>query len=146
MLNALKWILHEDKLGCYTYKALMALDIARVYYIFAEEVRKLETNAGKMFVKNWKGPTCKDFKRQIEHMSLIPQSIVCFILDRLREGLLSTEEFNRVAEFHVQLHVQRGGTTHVQILNSILDNNMEKRDESCFWMVDCRCIAIDEGP
>jgi hypothetical protein len=79
-------------------------------------------------------------------VSLIPQSIVCLILDRLREGPLGTEEFNRVAEFHVQSHVQQGGTTHVQILNSILDNNMEKRDESCLWMVDCRCIAIDEGP
>jgi hypothetical protein len=33
------------------YEALMALDIAKVYYIFAEEVRKLATDAGKMFVK-----------------------------------------------------------------------------------------------
>src|SRR5450759_2231540 len=65
--------------------------------------------------------------------------------DKLREGPPGSEEFNGVAEFHVQSDVHRGGTSHVQIMKSILDDSMDKLDESCVWMVDCRCGAQDGG-
>jgi hypothetical protein len=48
---------------------------------------------------------CDAFKRQREHVSLIPHSIVHFMQDKLREGPPGSEEFNRVAEFHVQSDV-----------------------------------------
>jgi hypothetical protein len=50
----------------------MELDIAREYSISSEEVQELAADAGKTFVERWKGPTCNDFKRQREHVSLIP--------------------------------------------------------------------------
>jgi hypothetical protein len=125
------------------YKGLMELDIARVYSISTQEVWEVVVDAGKTFVERWKGPTCDDFKRQREHVSLIPQSIVCFMLDRLREDPLGSKEFNRVAEFHVQSNVQQGNTSHVQIMKSILYNNMDKLDESCLWMLDYRYSALD---
>lgn len=79
MLTALNWILYKCKLGCYTYKGLMEVDIAKVYNISTKEVRKLAMDARKTFVEKWKGPMCNDFTRQREHISLIPQSIISFM-------------------------------------------------------------------
>jgi hypothetical protein len=45
----------------------------------------------------------------------------------------------------VQFDVHQGCTSHVQIMKSILDNNMDKLNESYMWMVDCRCSAVDRG-
>jgi hypothetical protein len=94
-----------QKPGSYNYQGLMELDIARVYIISIEEVRELVADAGKTFVERWKGLACDDFKRHREHVSLIPHSIVHFMQDKLREGPPGSEEFNRVAEFHVQSDV-----------------------------------------
>jgi hypothetical protein len=146
VFNALKWVLHECKPRSYNFQGLMKLDIARLYSISAQEVRELAADAGKTFVERWKGPVCDAFKRQREHVSLIPHSIVRFMQDKLREGPPGSEEFNGVVEFHVQSDVHRGGTSHVQIMKSILDDSMDKLDESCVWMVDCRCSALDGGP
>jgi hypothetical protein len=105
VFNALRWVLYECKPGSYNFQGLMKLDIARLYSISVEEVRELAADAGKTFVERWKGPTCDAFKRQRKHVSLIPHSIVHFMQDKLREGPPGSEEFNRVAEFHVQSDV-----------------------------------------
>jgi hypothetical protein len=74
-------------------------------------------DARKTFVEKWKGLACNDFTRQREHVSLIPQSIISFMQDRLREGLPGSKESNRVAEFHMQSDVHQGGMSHVQIIS-----------------------------
>jgi hypothetical protein len=59
VLNAMRWMLKDDKPGQYTFEALMELDIVRAYDISPEELRDLVADAGKAFVDKWKGPACK---------------------------------------------------------------------------------------
>ena len=91
-LNALKWVLHECKLGSYNYQGLMELDITRAYNNSTEEVWELAIDGGKTFVERWKDLACDNFKRQRKHMSLILQSIVRLIQDKLREGPLGSKK------------------------------------------------------
>ena len=62
---------------------------------------------------------------------------------QLREDPPGSEEFNGIVEFHVQSDVHQGCTSHVQIMKSVLDNNMDKLKESYMWMVDCKCNVLD---
>jgi hypothetical protein len=62
VLNAMRWMLKDDKPGQYTFEALMELDIIWAYDISPEELRDLVADAGKAFVDKWKGPACNDFR------------------------------------------------------------------------------------
>jgi hypothetical protein len=64
VLNAMRWMLKDDRLGQYTFEALMEVDIVQAYDISSEELRDLVADAGKAFVDKWKGPACNDFISQ----------------------------------------------------------------------------------
>jgi hypothetical protein len=50
VLNAMRWMLKDDRLGQYTFETLMELDIVWAYDISAEELRDLVADAGKPLV------------------------------------------------------------------------------------------------
>jgi hypothetical protein len=74
--------LKDNEPGLYTYDALMKVDVVREYSISAVEIQDLCADARKSFVEKWKGPACNSFKKQREHISLIPQSIVRFMEEK----------------------------------------------------------------
>jgi hypothetical protein len=106
VLNAMQWMLKDDKPGQYTFEALMELDIVRAYDISAEELRDLVADAQKPFVDKWKGPVCNNFRSQREYEGLIPGSIVQFMRNRLAGGPPPPEFFHGIAEFHVHSEVK----------------------------------------
>jgi hypothetical protein len=145
VLNAMRWMLKDDKPRQYTFEALMELDIIRAYDISLEELRDLAADAGKAFVDKWKGPACNDFRSQREHEGLLPGSIVQFMRNRLARGPPPPELFHGIAEFHVHSEVKRNCQSHVQIMTSVLELPTGKVQESCLWMVDCRLAAMAGG-
>jgi hypothetical protein len=130
-LNAMRWMLKDDKPGQYTFEALMELDIVRAFDISPEELRDLVADAGKAFVDKWKGLACNDFRSQREHEGLLPGSIVQFMRNRLAGGPPLPELFHRIAEFHVHSEVKRNYQSHVQIMTSVLELPTGKLQESC---------------
>jgi hypothetical protein len=107
VLNAMRWMLKDDKPGQYMFSTLMELDVLRMYDISAEEFKDLVADAGKAFVEKWKGPICNDFRSQREHEGLIPGSIVQFMRNRLAGGPPPPELFYGIAKFHVHSEVKR---------------------------------------
>jgi hypothetical protein len=145
VLNAMRWMLKDDKPGQYTFEALMELDIVQAYDISLEELRDLVADAGKAFVDKWKGPACNDFRSKREHEGLLPGSIVQFMRNRLAGGPPPPELFHGIAEFHVHSEVKRNCQSHVQIMTSVLELPTRKLQESCLWMVDYRTAAMVGG-
>jgi hypothetical protein len=101
VLNTLRWVLKDNEPRLYTYDALMKVDVVREYSISTVEIQDLCADAGKSFVEKWKGPACNSFKKQQEHVSLIPQSIVQFMEEKIREGPPSIEPMQGIAEFQL---------------------------------------------
>jgi hypothetical protein len=145
VLNAMRWMLKDDRPRQYTFEALMELDIIWTYDILLEELRDLVADAGKAFVDKWKGPACNDFRAQKEHEGLIPGSIIQFMWNRLAGGPPPPELFHRIAEFHVHSEVKWNCQSHVQIMISVLELPIRKLQESCLWMVDYIAAAMAEG-
>jgi hypothetical protein len=143
VLNALRWILKDNKPGLYMYDALMKVDVVREYSIYAVKIQDLCADAGKSFVEKWKGPACDNFKKQREQVSLIPQSIVRFMEEKIREGPLPSEPVQGIAEFQLQSELHRNCKSCVQIVQSSLEHSVGKLGESCLWMVDCRSSTKD---
>jgi hypothetical protein len=141
VLNAMRWMLKDDKLGQYTFSTLMELDVLRMYDISVEEFKDLVVDAGKAFMEKWKGHACNDFRSQREHKDLIPRSIVQFMRNRLAGGPPPPEFFHRIAEFHVHSEVK----WNCQIMASVLELPTGKLQESCLWMVDCKSAAVEGG-
>jgi hypothetical protein len=81
-------MLKDDKLGQYTFEALMELNIVWAYDISAEEFSDLVVDAEKAFVDKWKGPACNDFRSQREHKGLILRSTIQFMRNMLAGSLL----------------------------------------------------------
>jgi hypothetical protein len=50
VLNAMRWMLKDDRPGQYTFEALMEVDIIWAYDISPEELRDLVADVGKAFV------------------------------------------------------------------------------------------------
>jgi hypothetical protein len=143
VLNALRWILKDNKPGLYTYDALMKVDVVREYSIYIVKIRDLCADAGKSFVEKWKGLLCDSFKKQREYISLIPQSIVRFMEEKIREGPPPIEPVQGIAEFQLQSELHRNYESCVQIVQSSLKHSMGKLGESCLWMVDCKSSIVD---
>jgi hypothetical protein len=141
--NALTWVLKDNEPGLYTYDALMKVDVVCKYSISAVEIQDLCADARKSFVEKWKGPACNSFKKQREHVSLIPQSIVRFMEEKIRKGPPSTKPVQGIAEFQLQSELHRNSESRVQIVQSGLEHSVGRLEESCLWMVDCRSSTVD---
>ena len=63
-----------------------------------------------------KGLVCNSFKKQREHVSLIPQSIVWFMEEKIRKGPLSIEPVQGIAEFQLQSKLCRNYESCMQIV------------------------------
>ena len=50
VLNAMRWMLKDDKPRQYTFEALMEVDIVWTYDISPEELRNFVADVGKAFV------------------------------------------------------------------------------------------------
>ena len=79
ILIAMHWMVKDDKLGQYTFQALMEHDILQGYDILVEDLRDLVVDVGKAFVEKWKGFSYNNFKSQREHEGLILESVAQFI-------------------------------------------------------------------
>jgi hypothetical protein len=55
----------------------------------------------------WKSPTCDSFKKQHEHVGLIPQSIERFMEEKIREGPPSTEPMLGIAKFQLESELHK---------------------------------------
>jgi hypothetical protein len=124
-------MLKDDKLGQYTFSALMELDVLQTYDISLEEFMDLIADAGKAFMEKWKGPACNDFRSQRELEGLIPGSIVQFMRNMLAGGPPPPELFHGIAEFHVHSEMKRNCQSHMQIMMSVVELPIGKLQENC---------------
>ena len=93
--------MNDNKPGLYTYDAFMKVDVVHKYNISAVEIHDLCDDVRKSFVENWKGLAYNSFKKQREHVSLIPHSIVRFMEEKIREGPPFTEPLQEIVEFQL---------------------------------------------
>ena len=70
ILNAMRWVLKDDKPGQYTF------DFVQEYDISAKDIRDLVEDAEKLFVDKWKGLACNNSIPQREQEGLILKSVI----------------------------------------------------------------------
>ena len=145
IMNAMRWMVKDERPGHYTFKALMQIDLTREHGISARKIQELAMDAGIAFVGRWKGLACETFKKQAQYEDLIPKSLVGFMQEKMRRSTNSVKHFQCISESIVHCDANRNRTSQVQVLQSILNAQSNRLDEQCIWMVDCRFAGTDGG-